>query len=1313
MQSDPGDEILTFDEAWADNVRFYKNGIGNRISEYDRTSVDVTQTIVIPVQAGDIISFEITPNQGDWTILSQSQFKWAYDWVRDFQYTGGTPPPDCVSTPDDPCSLSQQIWNWWDDREAEIDVVGRAAADSFRRIRDFIGESDIEDIFVNEPGYYAVNPDPGNKPVLERPGKGRVISPEWIDAPIKISGGPDLIDLLVHGTCSDGCDDFNWFIQRLDPDQGFQPVPGFWGFQTGNAFTRTGFADDGALHRAKVWQSQWNQSGWTVEHNEWSYFWNGTPQGPPKMPEIVAPTSGEVNASNFIFFTVSNPSIEMMHPNFKYQIQVYEVPSGGPAQINPNSPTTVFNGVRPQQRGDLPPMGVNLDPLVLPNQTKKYYWRVAATYANDFTSEPARVIATPLRELTVTGLPFWGDNIDADFGFDIDQFGRFAVVGAPKSDYIEFSAFDEEVGSVSIYIKDDSGVWQEEANPFDVTPLNTRGGCIPPMDGRMCGYAVSIQGDLVAISCPDMGYGNDGSIPPEGIECDNYSVPHVGVLRRTSPGVWAGVWYASIGPNMTGRASFFGASVEIGSDNTIYVGEPYYGTDIHPGNEINESGRVNVYVPANGIFDSWSTADFLSHPSIIGGVPINGAGRSFGSSLAVEGSVLAVGAPAFYAGPQLGQHGAVYLYNRTGSTWALVQQEIVALDHTSNDQFGALVHLDKHKLYVGAPNALGGGAVYVFEKQNGLWVQIQKLQALDDITGDERFGTALAVSENLMLVGAPGDDRGTGTDNGAVYAWSQSLLGSVAQWNQQTKLPALPGPSYARFGTSMSLWGSSAIVGAPEANHPDDGVTNDRRGTIDFLELDLAPPIAYIIAPDTPDLTNANTVTFRVLFNEPVQNIDSSNMRIRAEGVTFQPPLISLVPGAGNDSQAWQVRLENVAGNGKIGLAVGYESYDADFRVTDRNGNPLVASVLSYVDIDQTPPAIANTSLNMSVASPGDAVRLSFTVSEAMFENPNVTFNGLQASLKSLNGVATQGEFRTDYIYEYPVTPSDAFGAANIQIQASDEAGNLRTLSLGGLTIQAGGADSDGDGLSDAAETALGTSSTGLDSDGDGIFDGQEVDAGTSPTNGLTFTRMTSVYVQIGYTGVQKGTVANPVDSLIRALRMVSPGGAIWFKNGGPLPETPRITTQVTIDNLGAAPVIGQNSHASPNVPMTIPDVSTINSTLVVPVSATISDINVRLDLTHAYDGDLVIQLFAPDATMVTLFNRRGGGGRDIRNIVFDDEGATPIATGGAPFTGTYRPEVALSLLDGKNAQGTWTLRISDNEGEDTGLLNSWSLEIH
>ncbi len=120
----------------------------------------------------------------------------------------------------------------------------------------------------------------------------------------------------------------------------------------------------------------------------------------------------------------------------------------------------------------------------------------------------------------------------------------------------------------------------------------------------------------------------------------------------------------------------------------------------------------------------------------------------------------------------------------------------------------------------------------------------------------------------------------------------------------------------------------------------------------------------------------------------------------------------------------------------------------------------------------------------------------------------------------------------------------------------------------------------------------------------------------------------------------------------------------------------------------------------------------TVYSTISVADSHEIADLNVRIDLTHTFDWDLVITLIAPDGTEVELTSRNGGSANNYANTLFDDEAATSIVNGSAPFTGIFRPEGDLSAVEGMEMQGTWTLRIDDMAYGDVGVLDSWALEF-
>ena len=176
---------------------------------------------------------------------------------------------------------------------------------------------------------------------------------------------------------------------------------------------------------------------------------------------------------------------------------------------------------------------------------------------------------------------------------------------------------------------------------------------------------------------------------------------------------------------------------------------------------------------------------------------------------------------------------------------------------------------------------------------------------------------------------------------------------------------------------------------------------------------------------------------------------------------------------------------------------------------------------------------------------------------------------------------------------------------------------------------------------------------------------------------------------------------------------------------GAPVALTIAITsTEGASTTVPVAVVPGSEpatARESTDVPKAIPDNNPAGttSTLAAADPGTIQDVNVRIgNLTHTFVGDLKIEVTSPGATNVVLANRPGGasnGGDNFTGTVFDDEASVAIGAGGtaAPYTGSFRPQAdQLSRFDGESQQGTWTLKVSDLAGVDTGNLNAWGLDV-
>ena len=137
-------------------------------------------------------------------------------------------------------------------------------------------------------------------------------------------------------------------------------------------------------------------------------------------------------------------------------------------------------------------------------------------------------------------------------------------------------------------------------------------------------------------------------------------------------------------------------------------------------------------------------------------------------------------------------------------------------------------------------------------------------------------------------------------------------------------------------------------------------------------------------------------------------------------------------------------------------------------------------------------------------------------------------------------------------------------------------------------------------------------------------------------------------------------------------------------------------------------------SYTSTDTPVAIPDnnATGASSTIAVIDPNTVTDVNVKVNITHTFDGDLSIYLIGPNNTSVLLSNRRGSSGANFTNTVFDDQATTAIASGTAPFTGSYIPDNPLSVFNGLIATGNWTLKVVDGAAADVGTITDWTLQL-
>ena len=139
------------------------------------------------------------------------------------------------------------------------------------------------------------------------------------------------------------------------------------------------------------------------------------------------------------------------------------------------------------------------------------------------------------------------------------------------------------------------------------------------------------------------------------------------------------------------------------------------------------------------------------------------------------------------------------------------------------------------------------------------------------------------------------------------------------------------------------------------------------------------------------------------------------------------------------------------------------------------------------------------------------------------------------------------------------------------------------------------------------------------------------------------------------------------------------------------------------------------------DVPKSIPDdyPGGATSSMNVAAGGTIDRVWVGLEIEHTWVGDLEVEVISPDGTTVTLLDRAGGTGcnDDDMRVVFSDASPLDLNNHCADTTPWYEgfghPLEALSALSGESAAGTWSLRVIDHAGADTGSIVRWGVRIY
>jgi FG-GAP repeat len=244
----------------------------------------------------------------------------------------------------------------------------------------------------------------------------------------------------------------------------------------------------------------------------------------------------------------------------------------------------------------------------------------------------------------------------------------------------------------------------------------------------------------------------------------------------------------------------FGCSLSVSGDTAV-IGAGETLVDSQP-----STGAVYVFV-RNG-----TTWDLQQELKAADGEISDG----FGCSVALNGDTVVIGAPG-RAVAKVPAPGVAYIFVRNSGVWTQ-QQELSASDGAASDFFGGSVAVNADTAVVGAwgkevGTHLEQGAAYVFVRSGGVWTQQQEIT--ENGAAGDLFGRSVAVGANTALIGAPGKSN-PHVNQGAAYVFVRK----AAVWTKQQELLASNGANHDYFGTAVALSGNTALIGAPNNVHP-------------------------------------------------------------------------------------------------------------------------------------------------------------------------------------------------------------------------------------------------------------------------------------------------------------------------------------------------------------------------------------------------------------------------------------------------------------------------------------------------------------
>ncbi len=290
---------------------------------------------------------------------------------------------------------------------------------------------------------------------------------------------------------------------------------------------------------------------------------------------------------------------------------------------------------------------------------------------------------------------------------------REIIVGDPNGDLVSSSGQP----NVSYIRENPAGFWVIAQFPRPAVFV----------DGDSYGSSVAFNGGVFLAGAPlyDGAGSNSGGIWSESIAGFTYPT---GILLEGQASPFSG----------------FGGAIDA-NDEWVIIGAAGSTDTCQPGT----MGSVRVMRYFN---NQWTVFDTINPP-------MSNAGQGFGSAVALDGDRMIIGMSGYTLPGQADILGAVFIYDFVGFQWTLTQ---TIEGGAVNDGFGGVVDLEGDHLAIGMPDSPASGAVKLYHRDSSGIYQSILTTGAGNATQDARFGHAVSLFGDNLLVSAPTNQSYTG-----------------------------------------------------------------------------------------------------------------------------------------------------------------------------------------------------------------------------------------------------------------------------------------------------------------------------------------------------------------------------------------------------------------------------------------------------------------------------------------------------------------------------------------------------------------------